>query len=143
MGGIAFYRLDEIGNEIGAPAQLHIDTAPSLSYEVPLLDTSYVRDILPGLEAGLYGASFRFQVMQEELVQEPKRSAYNPDGIPEELKRHPRWVVWRYERRRDKTWGLTDCISFVVMREQGLRDALTADSHFRQAGFRPLLTPSR
>jgi HK97 family phage prohead protease len=31
-------------------------------YEVPLLDASYVRDqVLPGLRAGLYGASFRFR----------------------------------------------------------------------------------
>jgi predicted nucleic acid-binding protein len=41
--------------------------------------------------------------------------------------------------RRDKEWGLTDCISFVVMEERGIREALTADRHFRQAGFRPLL----
>ncbi len=44
-----------------------------------------------------------------------------------------------FKRHRDKEWGLTDCISFVVMRERGLTDALTADAHFRQAGFRPLL----
>ena len=44
-----------------------------------------------------------------------------------------------YERRPDKGWGLTDCASFVVMAERGLTDALTADEHFRQAGFRPLL----
>jgi len=52
-------------------------------YEVPLLDTSYNRDILPGLEANLYGASFRFQVMKEELVQNPKANPENPRGIPE------------------------------------------------------------
>jgi HK97 family phage prohead protease len=51
--------------------------------EVPLLDTSYNRDLIPGLEAGLYGASFRFQVMREDIVQNPKRSDYNPDGLPE------------------------------------------------------------
>lgn len=44
-----------------------------------------------------------------------------------------------YRSRQDKEWGLTDCISFVVMRERGLLDALTADDHFRQAGFRALL----
>ena len=44
-----------------------------------------------------------------------------------------------YESHTDKEWGLTDCISFVVMRDQQLIDALTADRHFRQAGFRPLL----
>jgi predicted nucleic acid-binding protein len=46
-------------------------------------------------------------------------------------------VVFR--RHRDKAWSLTDCISFIVMRDRGLTEALTADAHFRQAGFRPLL----
>ena len=44
-----------------------------------------------------------------------------------------------YRERPDKTWGLTDCISFVVMQEQGLTDAVTADEHFVQAGYRALL----
>jgi HK97 family phage prohead protease len=52
-------------------------------YSVPLLDTSYNRDIVPGLEAGLYGASFRFRVMREEIEEEPGRSEHNPDGITE------------------------------------------------------------
>lgn len=41
--------------------------------------------------------------------------------------------------RSDKEWGLVDCISFVVMRERGINNALTADEHFIQAGFRALL----
>ena len=44
-----------------------------------------------------------------------------------------------YHERPDKTWGLTDCISFVVMQEQGLTDAVTADEHFVQVGYRALL----
>lgn len=44
-----------------------------------------------------------------------------------------------YERHRDKEWSLTDCISFVVMRQMKLTDALTADHHFAQAGFKVLL----
>jgi len=44
-----------------------------------------------------------------------------------------------YRSRQDKEWGLTDCVSFVVMREQNVSEALTADTHFRQAGFRALL----
>ncbi|KAF5428591.1 hypothetical protein C5S39_11130 [Candidatus Methanophagaceae archaeon] len=44
-----------------------------------------------------------------------------------------------YRDREDKEWGLTDCISFIVMGDQGLTDALTADEHFEQAGFRALL----
>lgn len=44
-----------------------------------------------------------------------------------------------YNRRHDKKWSLTDCISFVVMQKLRLKEALTADRHFEQAGFRPLL----
>ena len=44
-----------------------------------------------------------------------------------------------YESRGDKAWSLTDCISFVVMTEQKISDALTGDRHFEQAGFRALL----
>ncbi len=43
-----------------------------------------------------------------------------------------------YSRRLDKAWSLTDCISFVVMAQRGLHDALTGDRHFEQAGFRAL-----
>jgi predicted nucleic acid-binding protein len=40
-----------------------------------------------------------------------------------------------FERRPDKAWTMTDCISFVVMTDRGL----TGDRHFEQAGFRALL----
>ena len=52
-------------------------------YEVPLLDTQYNRELVPGLEAGLYGASFRFEVMREELEEEPEPHAGNERGLPE------------------------------------------------------------
>ena len=44
-----------------------------------------------------------------------------------------------YRQRIDKAWSLTDCISFVVMADEGLTEALTGDRHFEQAGFRALL----
>jgi len=44
-----------------------------------------------------------------------------------------------YSSRKDKEWTLTDCISFVVMKREGLAEALTGDHHFKQAGFKPLL----
>jgi hypothetical protein len=52
-------------------------------YEVPLLDTSYNRDLIPGLKAGLYGASFKFRVLRESIDDDPERSDYNPDGLQE------------------------------------------------------------
>jgi predicted nucleic acid-binding protein len=44
-----------------------------------------------------------------------------------------------YRSRQDKEWGITDCISFIVMWEKGLTKALTTDRHFQQAGFQALL----
>ena len=44
-----------------------------------------------------------------------------------------------YQSRTDKTWGLTNCISFVVMQQQNLTDAVTGDRHFVQAGLRTLM----
>jgi len=44
-----------------------------------------------------------------------------------------------YKNRQDKEWGLTDCISFIVMDDNDLAEAFTTDDHFQQAGFRALL----
>ena len=44
-----------------------------------------------------------------------------------------------FASRRDKQWSLTDCISFVIMESREIKDALTHDHHFKQAGFRVLL----
>ena len=43
------------------------------------------------------------------------------------------------QQRDDKEWSLTDCISFVVMTREGIKEALTGDHHFKQAGFSILL----
>ena len=44
-----------------------------------------------------------------------------------------------YRTHTDKAWGMTDCVSFVVMRERGVTDALTSDKDFRQAGYNALM----
>jgi hypothetical protein len=44
-----------------------------------------------------------------------------------------------FAERPDKNWSLTDCISFVVMQDEGLTEAFTGDGHFEQAGFKVLL----
>jgi hypothetical protein len=47
-----------------------------------------------------------------------------------------------YKKYADKEWGLVDCISFVVMQERGIREALTSDHHFTQAGFTAVMHTS-
>jgi predicted nucleic acid-binding protein len=44
-----------------------------------------------------------------------------------------------YLRRADKTWGLTDCTSFVIMKRDKIKTALSGDRDFQQAGFKALL----
>jgi predicted nucleic acid-binding protein len=48
-------------------------------------------------------------------------------------------AVELYRQRADKAWSLTDCTSFVLMRQKEIREALTGDRHFEQAGFTALL----
>lgn len=45
----------------------------------------------------------------------------------------------RYKQYGDKEWGLVDCISFEVMAQRGVQEALTTDRHFTQAGFETLM----
>lgn len=48
---------------------------------------------------------------------------------------------WSYFKKHgDKTYSLTDCISFVLMKRLGIKTALTFDNHFLQAGFKVLPT---
>lgn len=50
---------------------------------VPLFDTSYNHDLLPGLESGQYGSSMRMQVVKDEWNDDPGASDHNPKGLPE------------------------------------------------------------
>jgi uncharacterized protein len=52
--------------------------------------------------------------------------------IHEERAERARGIFFRY---RDKDFSFADCTSFALMREMRLRQALTTDTHFRQAGF--------
>ncbi len=49
-------------------------------------------------------------------------------------------AVKLFSERPDKTWPLTDCISFLVMERHGIQHVLTGDRHFAQAGFTLLLS---
>lgn len=73
----------QIGDKpLGIPTLLREDELGA-AYEVPLLDTSYVADLIPGLRAGVYGSSFRFRIVRENLDNTAPASSYNPKGLPE------------------------------------------------------------
>jgi phage head maturation protease len=55
-----------------------------ISYEVDLFtDADYVRSLLPGLRAGVYGASFWARVIRDEIEPNPRRSSWNPGALPQ------------------------------------------------------------
>jgi predicted nucleic acid-binding protein len=89
------------------------------------------------LEIGDMLAKYRFReaaVQVLETVEQDRRITVVP--LSEALYAE---ALALFRSRNDKEWGLTDCVSFVVMQQRGLRDALTTDHHFEQAGFRALL----
>lgn len=73
----------QIGNKVLGPIDDLREDNIGPAYVVPLLDTSYNRDLVPGLEAGLYGSSFRFRVVQDKWNKDPGVSDHNPLGLPE------------------------------------------------------------
>jgi len=73
----------QIGNKVLGPIDILREEDYGPYGEVPLFDTSYNRDLLPGLREGVYGASFRFRVQEERWDDEPPVSDHNPKGIPE------------------------------------------------------------
>jgi uncharacterized protein len=91
--------------------------------------------VLVEIADGLAAVRFRAQAVQ---VITTLQASPLVDIIPASSQLF-RTALELYRRRADKDWGLTDCVSFVVMSEQSLSEALTTDDHFRQAGFRALL----
>lgn len=73
-----------LGNKPLGPIQTLREDKVGAFYEVPLIDTDYNRNfIVPAVEAGLLGASFRFVVTAEEWDEKPGTSDHNPQGLPE------------------------------------------------------------
>lgn len=73
----------QVDNKPLGPFEELSEDETGVYYRVPLLDTSYNRDLAPGLEAGVYGASFRFRVLREDFNEDPGASDHNPKGLPE------------------------------------------------------------
>jgi predicted nucleic acid-binding protein len=81
---------------------------------------------------GLASANGALASFIAELREDPRTRLLEPDAA----------TFWRgvelYRTRPDQQWSLTDCISFVVMANEGITEALTGDHHFEQAGFTAL-----
>lgn len=99
---------------------------------VRLVTTAWV---LTELADGLAETGHRaeFAALLRDLESDPDVDVLLPDES-----------LWRrgislYDSRPDKGWSLSDCISFIVMRDLNIADALTGDHHFEQAGFVALL----
>jgi predicted nucleic acid-binding protein len=75
----------------------------------------------------------RYRVIRTGLFANPLAEV-----VPLDMNLHERAIAL-YVQMADKEWSLTDCVSFLVMRDRGLTEALTADRHFEQAGFVALL----
>jgi len=89
------------------------------------------------------------QELADGLAAPPVRDGFlrllsSLEAEPDTLIIEPDTALWRrgldlYRSRTHKAWSLTDCISFEIMRQHGITEALTADRHFEQAGFTALL----
>lgn len=72
-----------------------------------------------------------------ELIRE-LRSHPNTTIIPQTTQQFDRALLL-YTQRKDKQWSHTDCVSFNIMEENGIAEALAYDKHFTQAGYTPLM----
>jgi uncharacterized protein len=72
-----------------------------------------------------------------EVVREMRRAPrFRVVAVKPELMER---ALLMYSDRAHKTWGLVDCASFIVMKDEGIPQAFTTDRHFEQAGFDCLL----
>jgi HK97 family phage prohead protease len=71
-----------IGRKPLGPLESIADAAEGVDYAGALMDTSYNRDLLPGLRAGVYGSSYRFNTVRDQWTMKPAKSEYNPDRLP-------------------------------------------------------------
>jgi HK97 family phage prohead protease len=106
-----------IGDKVLSVPEVIEERADSPYLEGPLFDTSYNRDLLPGLRAGAYGSSFMFEVLGETWNREPDPSEHNPDGLPErtitEVRLHEAGPV-TWPANPDATAGVRSGVDWFV-----------------------------
>ena len=125
-----------LGNSRDTLHESAINVSQQLAQEqARILTTSAV---LTEVANGLSRVAWR--PMAERLIQSIEESVEM--GIAEIVHVEPEFWQrgWQlYKERPDKEWGLTDCISFIIMEERKINEVFTADHHFEQAGFVRLL----
>lgn len=122
---------------LSSPQDSFHEKALALAEQLELQQTKLVTTRAVVLEIGNALGKQRYRrqavALLESLQQDPLVEIH---PLSEELF-HRSFELYR--SRQDKEWGLIDCISFVVMFDQGITAALTTDEHFQQAGFQVLL----
>lgn len=126
--------------------------------EVDLFDTDYVRQLVPGIQAGVFGASFAFQVVRSEDVMDPERSERNPNGVPERTVREARLrefgpVTWgAYPNASTGARSLTDEVAGrrdvqrlrdLIDRIDASKSSIVADERAPDCVSTPALTAAR
>ena len=124
------YYFVALGNPDDADHQSVLAFAQGLA--APILTTTWVLT-----EVGDAFAAPRQRAAFLRLLEELRNDS-NATVVPASQALFERGVEL-YSKRPDKAWSLTDCISFTVMNDYQIIEALTGDHHFEQAGFRALL----
>lgn len=127
------YALADRRDPFHAPAERYVGRF--LKSGVGLVLTDYIIDetcTLAKARGGRYGALQLLQILD-------RSEAFRLVWIAEERFESAKSF---FRKHADHGYSFTDCTSFVVMEELQIRDALTTDRHFTEAGFRPLLADS-
>ena len=111
------------------------DAAKSVEIENARLVTT--EEVLSEFLTGVAGFGDRTRRLACELV----RTILDSDEIRVIPQSHESFQggLALYERRPDKKYSLTDCITMNVMRREGITQILTNDHHFAQEGFHRLM----
>lgn len=122
---------------LSAPGDEHHELAILLAAELETNQTRLITTRAVLLEIGNALSKQRYRKAAVELLLSLEADEkVEIVALSEELYER----AWRlFCSRPDKEWGLTDCVSFVVMKDRNLKRALTTDEDFQQAGFRALL----
>lgn len=125
---------------LASPKDVHHDKAVMLAQQLEKDGTQLVTTVGVVLEIGNALSRLRYRKAAVALL-----SAIESDPKIEKVPASEELCEQAFDlfkRRTDKKWGMTDCLSFILMTEREMTAALTADDHFRQAGFRALLLES-